>query len=249
MPVIVTGVWKSKVSSCAEIIDGAAHSSCDYCSCKGAVPHQAHEPQLQWIYAWDPHLTGIYPVLLRQVEHPLIALFFHWSYMLTSVASSASAAARTHGDGLTSTEPKSGSAVPVCPARCLGRALPIGAGWWRTQSDDLHCPWRESLPEGAHAPSHPQLEQHPCHLLCQSHLPLARHVLSGASPASAQVPCNRSIFTRCPRSQLWFRYANRAARLPLLPHIWPWLWPATATYCCQQNSEFKFASCKRWQGS
>jgi len=62
--------------------------------------------------------------------------------MLTSVASSAmelaSAVTGTCGDGLTSTDPKSSAAVPVCPANCLGKALPIRAHWWRRESDDLH---------------------------------------------------------------------------------------------------------------
>lgn len=141
-----------------------------------------------------------------------------------------SAATGTCRGGLTSTEPKSSSAVPIRPASCLGKALPIGAGWWRTESDDLHslC-WRESLPAGARAPLLPQLEQHPCHHSCQSCLPLTRDTCSGI-PASAQVPCKRRIFTRCPRSQSWFRYANWAAcdfsSLPPLPHIWTWLWPS-----------------------
>ena len=57
-----------------------------------------------------------------------------------------------------------------------------------------------------------------------------KHVLIGAFPALAQVSCNSSIFTRCPSSQLQFRYANWAAcdfsSLPLLPYIWTWLWPS-----------------------
>lgn len=47
VPAVVTGVWKSEVSSCAEIVSEATHSSCDYCSRKATVPLQVGEPQLQ----------------------------------------------------------------------------------------------------------------------------------------------------------------------------------------------------------
>lgn len=124
--------------------------------------------------------------------------------------------------------------------------------WWPSQSV-----LERTVPEGACVPLFPHLKQYRCDHSCKSCLPLSRdNVFSGGFSTLAPVPCNRSIFTRCHSSQMWFKYADRAARdfpsLFVLPYIWTCLWPscpARATPYCQQNSEFKFASWKYLQGA
>lgn len=115
----------------------------------------------------------------------------------------------------------------------------------------------KSVPEGACAPLLPHLKQHHYDHSCKSCLPLSRdNMFSSGFSTLAPVPCNRSIFTKCPSSQMWFKYAGWTAHdfpsLFVLPYIWTCLWPsspARATHYCQQNSEFKFASWKYLQGA
>lgn len=182
IPVTIIGFWKSEVSSCTEIINGVSHSSCAYCSCKGAILLQVHEPQLQWIYAQYTSHQGSTRFSCGKLINHFTTLFFHWWYLLTSMASSATIACAATGPcgvGLTSTEHKQRSTLLIHPSSCLWRALPIRAGWWRPESDDIHSLHKtERLPEGPHAPSLPHLRQHLRGHLCPRHLPLTRDTCS-----------------------------------------------------------------------
>lgn len=83
-----------------------------------------------------------------------------------------------------------------------------------------------------------------------------RHVLSGGFPVLAGKFLVIEAFSQCALAvscgsdmQTELPVTFKSPSSPIHLNLALTIPPATATYCCQQNSEFKFASCKYLQGS